>query len=125
EEILRYRSPVQALYRQTTQEVAIAGTTIPAGTTVMPLLGAANRDPRKFPDPDRFDPTRNTDGHLAFGHGVHFCLGAPLARLEAKVALEALFQRLPLFVSKKEQIPWIDSFIVHGPKTLPLAFVNV
>lgn len=122
EEILRYRSPVQALYRQTTQEVEIAGTTIPAGATVMILLASANRDPRKFADPDRFNLARNTDGHLAFGHGVHFCLGAPLARLEAKVGLEAIFRSLPPFVQQEAQVTWLDSFFIHGPQRLPLAF---
>jgi cytochrome P450 len=121
EEGLRYHSPVQALFRQTTQDVEIAGTTIPAKATVMPLLASANRDPRKFPDPERFDLTRNTDGHVALGHGVHFCLGAPLARLEAKVALEALLQQLPSFRAAAQSVMWIDSFFVRGPKTLPLA----
>ncbi|MBI3799638.1 MAG: cytochrome P450 [Deltaproteobacteria bacterium] len=121
EESLRYHSPVQALFRQTTQTVEIAGTTIPANATVMPLLASANRDARKFPEPERFDLTRNTDGHVALGHGVHFCLGAPLARLEAKVALEALLQHLPSLRATAQPITWLDSFFVRGPKTLPLA----
>ena len=127
EESLRYHSPVQALFRQTTQAVEIAGTTIPARATVMPLLASANRDARKFPhpDPERFDLTRNADGHVALGHGVHFCLGAPLARLEAKVALEALLQHLPPLKAAEQHITWIDSFFVRGPKTLPLAFASI
>src|SRR5262245_32052753 len=127
EESLRYHSPVQALFRQTTQTVEIAGTTIPAKATVMPLLASANRDERKFPhpDPERFDLTRNADGHVALGHGVHFCLGAPLARLEAKVALEALLQHLPPFKAAEHHVSWIDSFFVRGPKTLPLAFAEI
>jgi cytochrome P450 family 109 len=122
EESLRYHSPIQALFRQTTQAVEIAGTTIPAHATVMPLLASANRDARKFPDPERFDLTRNADGHVALGHGVHFCLGAPLARLEAKLALEALLQQLPLLRVTAQSVTWIDSFFVRGPKTLPLRF---
>jgi cytochrome P450 len=122
EEGLRYHSPVQALFRQTTQAVEIAGTTIPAKTMVMPLLASANRDARKFPDPERFDLTRNADGHVALGHGVHFCLGAPLARLEANVALEALLQHLPPVRAAAQPVTWIDSFFVRGPKTLPLTF---
>jgi len=125
EEGLRYHSPVQALFRQTTQAVEIAGTTIPANATIMSLLASANRDARKFPDPERFDLTRNADGHVALGHGVHFCLGAPLARLEAKVALEALLQRLPSFRATAQPVTWIDSFFVRGPRTLPLAFAEV
>jgi cytochrome P450 len=125
EEGLRYHSPVQALFRQTTQAVEIAGTTIPANATVMPLLASANRDVRKFPDPERFDLTRNADGHVALGHGVHFCLGAPLARLEAKVALEALLQQLPPLRAAAQPVTWIDSFFVRGPKRLPLAFAEL
>jgi cytochrome P450 len=125
EEGLRYHSPVQALFRQTTQAMEIAGTTIPAKATVMPLLASANRDARKFPDPERFDLTRNTDGHVAFGLGVHFCLGAPLARLEATVALEVLLQQLPSFRATAQPVTWIDSFFVHGPKTLALAVTGV
>ena len=124
EEGLRYHSPVQALFRQTTQPVEIGGTTIPAEATVMPLLASANRDPRKFPDPDRFDLSRNTDGHVAFGHGVHFCLGAPLARVEARVALEALLPSLSSLRQTTPPVTWLDSFFVRGPKTLPLAFVE-
>jgi len=120
EESLRSHSPVQALFRKTTQAVEIAGTTIPAEATGMPLLASANRDARKFPDPERFDLTRNTDGHIALGHGVHFCLGAPLARLEAKVALEALVQHLSPALIEEQHVTWIDSFFVRGPKTLPL-----
>ena len=90
----------------------------------MPLLASANRDVRKFPDPERFDLTRNADGHVALGHGVHFCLGAPLARLEAKVALGALLRHLPPLKAREPHVTWIDSFFVRGPKTLPLAFAE-
>lgn len=125
EEGLRYHSPVQALFRQTTEAVDIAGIAIPAHATVMPLLASANRDPRKFPDPEHFDLTRNTDGHLALGHGVHFCLGAPLARAEARVALEALVPHLSSVGMNPEQVTWLDSFFVRGPKTLPLVRTRI
>ena len=83
EETLRYDAPVVGLLRQTTEDVELSGTTIPAGTMVLPLFASANHDDTRFPDPERFDITRNAGGHLAFGYGIHFCLGAPLARIEA------------------------------------------
>jgi len=95
EETLRYDAPVQFLFRNTTADVEVADTTIPKGSIVLPIFASGNRDERKYPDPDRFDITRNAQGHLAFGLGIHFCLGAPLARLEAKVAMEELLSVLP------------------------------
>ncbi len=121
EEALRYDSPVQALFRQVTADTELAGTKLPAGTIVLPLFASANRDEKQFPDPDRFDVTRNSQGHLAFGYGVHFCLGASLARLEARVALEALLTQLPPFRAVNEQVERIDSFLLRGPRRLPLA----
>ena len=123
EETLRWDSPVQALFRQATTDVELAGEKIPAGSIVLPVFAAANRDDRQFPDGDRFDIHRDTQGHLAFGFGVHFCLGASLARLEAKVALETLLSGLPDFElapGQAEQVEYIDSFLLRGPKTLRL-----
>jgi cytochrome P450 len=122
EEVLRYESPVQLIIRQTTREVELSGTTIPAGATVFLLLGSANRDERKFPDPDRFDVLRNPRDHLAFGYGIHYCLGAELARLEAKVALEALLFQCPPFSRKIDRVPRVASLLVRGPERLPLVF---
>jgi cytochrome P450 len=93
EEVLRLRTPFPRLARFTTTDAEVAGTRIPAGQVVMPWLAAANRDGRVFADPDRFDVHRRPNPHLTFGHGVHFCLGAPLARLEARVALRLLLER--------------------------------
>ncbi len=95
EECLRWDSPVQSRTRKTTAEVDIAGQRVPAGQTLFLLLGAANRDPRAFPDPDRFDVGRAHNHHVALGHGVHYCLGNALARLEARVALAWMLERLP------------------------------
>ncbi|MEV4224558.1 cytochrome P450 [Nonomuraea sp. NPDC049725] len=95
EESLRYLTPFAALGRATTREVELGGVKIPADQLVMAWLGSANRDPRQFPDPDMFDPGRDPNPHLAFGRGIHFCLGAPLARLEGRVALNILLDRLP------------------------------
>jgi cytochrome P450 len=96
EEVLRFDSSVIAWRRKTTQAVEIGGVPVPADANLLLLLGSANRDPAVFEDPDRFDiHRRNAKEHLSFGYGVHFCLGAPLARLEARVVLEKLSARLP------------------------------
>ena len=93
EEVLRLRTPFPRLARLTTVDAAVGGVRIPAGQVVLPWLAAANRDDRVFTEPHRFDLHRRPNPHLTFGHGVHFCLGAPLARLEARVALRLLFER--------------------------------
>jgi len=95
EEMLRYDSSLQLFERTATRDVEIAGTLIPAGGKVAVLLGAANRDPAAFPDPDRFDVGRTPNPHLGFGAGIHFCLGAPLARIEVRAVLGALRARMP------------------------------
>jgi cytochrome P450 len=119
EEALRYDAPVQMVFRTATRDVELAGTRIPEGAYVVPLLGSANRDERRFRDPDRFDLARDPQGHLGFGFGAHFCLGASLARLEARLALEALVPELA-------RLEWhgprelVDSFLVRGPRRLEL-----
>lgn len=122
EEVLRYESPVQLIPRQTSREVELEGGKIPAGATVFLLLASANRDERKFPEADRFDVTRNPQDHVAFGYGIHYCLGAPLARLEARVAFEQLLFDCPPFTCPMEPLPQIASIIVRGVQTLPLRF---
>lgn len=122
EEVLRYESPVQVIFRRTAQDVELEGGKIPAGQSVFLLLGSANRDERKFPEPDRFDIDRNPQDHVAFGYGIHYCLGAPLARLEGRTALEALLFDCPPFSLATEPIAHIASLIVRGPQTLPLRF---
>jgi len=120
EETLRYDAPVQFFPRLTMQEVTIAGTTLPAGTPVLAMFGSANHDERKFPDPERFDITRNTEGQLAFSFGVHYCLGAQLARLEGKIALETLLARFPYLSRTDEPLVRFESITVRGPKMLSL-----
>jgi cytochrome P450 len=124
EEILRYRAPLHWMLRLTRHEVELHGQTIPARKVVLPMIGAANRDPRQFPDPNRFDITRNPNPHVAFGQGIHFCLGAPLARLEAKVALTNFLARVKGFALASSQ-PWEPrkGLHVHGPSRLPIRFI--
>jgi cytochrome P450 len=122
EEVLRYESPVQLIPRVTTREVELEGGKIPAGAIVFLLLGSANRDERKFPEPDRFDVTRNPQDHLGFGYGIHYCLGAPLARLEGRIALEQLLFDCPPFICTRERLPQIASLLVRGVQTLPIQF---
>jgi cytochrome P450 len=119
EETLRFDAPVQIVFRNATQDVEIAGTRIPKGAYVAPLLGSANRDERRFADPDRFDLARDTQGHVGFGFGKHFCLGASLARMEARVALEALVPELPRLERERPRV-LVDSFLVRGPRRLEL-----
>ncbi|NEC37379.1 cytochrome P450 family protein [Streptomyces rubrogriseus] len=96
EELARYDGPAPlAIRRFPTEDIVIGGVTVPAGETVLLALAAAHRDPRHFPDPDRLDLSRDATGHLALGHGIHYCLGAPLARMETSTALTALFDRFP------------------------------
>jgi cytochrome P450 len=121
EETLRFDPPVQALPRLVLREVEIGGEKIPAGATAMLLIAAAHRDPERFPDPDRFDVTRDTTGHLGFGFGIHFCLGAHLARLESRCMLEAILGRMKSLRLAGE-IERTPHPILRGPATLPLDF---
>jgi cytochrome P450 len=123
EETLRCEAPIQFLIRNATRDLEIAGQPIRRGEVVIPLIGAANRDPRQFEDPERFDVTRGSPAHLAFGFGVHFCLGASLARLEARLALESIVPRLGDLRRTDPEAPIepIDSFMIRGPRSLPLS----
>jgi cytochrome P450 family 130 len=95
EEMLRLEAPTQALPRTTTRDVELHGVSIPMGSRVLLVFGAANLDEREFADPERFDIHRRAPRHLAFGHGIHYCLGAMLARLEGRVIFEELLSRIP------------------------------
>jgi hypothetical protein len=120
EELLRYDSPVQATSRFATEPYQIDGHTIKPFQQVALLLGAANRDPAQFTDPDRLDITRDEGPPLSFGNGIHFCLGAPLARIEGQSALGAFVQRFPNVRLATENVEWGDGFILRGLKSLPV-----
>lgn len=122
EEVLRYRTPVQAMFRATAHDVELDGTRIPAGELVLAMIGAANRDPRKLAYPSRFVITREPNPHIAFGHGIHFCLGAALSRLEANVALGELLPRIDRVELISPDWPPRSSFAVLGPSALPVRF---
>jgi len=124
EECLRLEGPIKSTFRLALNDTAIGDVAVPAGTVVMGLVGAANRDPRVFEDPDRFDPLRrNARRNIAFGHGEHFCPGASLARAEARISFERLLARLDdLRVADPGALSYDETFIIRGLKRLPLGF---
>ena len=122
EELLRYDSPVQWTARITSADVDIRGHQIPGGSMVIAAIGAANRDPSQFRDPDRLDIAREGNRHVAFGFGIHFCLGAPLARAEGQIALGALLRRMPDLALQTATPEWRESSALRGLTTLPVTF---
>jgi cytochrome P450 len=126
EEFLRYEGPSQrGTFRVAMEDVDVAGVTIPAGSVVMVMIGSADRDPRQFPDPDRLDIMRGGSEHVAFGHGIHYCLGAPLARMEGQVAFGTLLSRFPdlaLACAPGEVRRGPRSIFVRGVVALPVQF---
>lgn len=122
DELLRYDSPVQFVYRLAREDMEIAGRQIRKGQLVHLVLGAANRDPAHFPDPDRLDISRPGHKHLAFGQGIHYCLGAPLARLEGEIALTTLLHRWPGLRLGSESLGYRSNFNMRGLKALPVVF---
>jgi cytochrome P450 len=122
EETLRYDPSSQAIARTLATDVELHGTRMREGDRVALLIGAANRDETVFPDPDRYEITRDTSATLAFGYGTHFCLGASLARLEGRVALEELQARLPDYEIDVSGIARVHSVNVRGFASLPITF---
>jgi cytochrome P450 len=122
EELLRYDSPVQFTSRHALADLEIGGSRVRAGETVVAVLGAANRDPAQFPDPDRLDLARKPNRHVAFGGGIHFCLGAPLARMEASIAIPALLGRLPGLELGPAPPVRRDTVTLRGLASLPVTF---
>jgi cytochrome P450 len=122
EELLRYDGPVQRTARIPSEDVTIGGRTIGKGEMVMPFIGAADRDPTQFPEPDRLDIGRTDNRHIAFGWGIHFCLGAPLARVEGQIAINTLVQRLPRLRLATDRPEPRESLTLRGLKSLPVTF---
>ena len=122
EELLRYDAPVQRTGRLAAIDLELGGQPIPAGSLVLGLLGAANRDPERFPDPDRLDLGRTGERHLAFGWGIHVCLGASLARLEAQLALGSILARWPRLRLAADEVTWRAGATIRGLAALPVAF---
>ncbi len=122
EEVLRYRSPIQAMSRVATRDVVLRGEAIEAGDRVIAWMGSANRDERQFPDAGTFVPDRSPNQHLGFGHGTHYCLGAPLARLEARVALEEFYDRVAGVELADVKLRPTRSSFVYGVESLPVRY---
>jgi len=118
DELLRYDSPVQMTSRVALEDRELHGKRVRRGDQIILLLGSANRDPDVFQNADRLDVTRSDVRHLAFSHGVHFCLGAQLARLEAGLALQGLIERFPSFKLLPQEVPWRTNMILRGPKSV-------
>jgi cytochrome P450 len=122
EELLRFEGPAPHVARYVTKDVEYHGSTVPEGSVMLMLMGSANRDERKFADPDRFDVNREVRGHVAFGFGLHFCLGAALARLEGRVALEEVLKRFPEWEVDTAKARLSPTSTVRGWETLPVRF---
>ena len=120
EEMLRYDNPVQITYRSVLEDANIKGKSIRKGDLVNTIIGSANRDPQRFSHPDSFDITRSEGRHLGFGMGIHFCIGAPLVRLEAEVVFETILRRFPNISLAAETLEWQEHPIFRGLKSLPV-----
>jgi cytochrome P450 len=124
EEFLRYDSPIQSVARRAIEDVEISGKVIPSGDTVIVHIGAANRDPQEFTNPDQLDFNRR-NRHIAFGGGIHHCLGIFLAKIEAQIAINTLIQSLSDIRINTDKLDWHESIALRGLKTLPVKFTNV
>ena len=122
EELLRYESPSQHTARLAPQDTVLGGKLIRKRQAVIAVMAAGNRDPEKFPDPDRLDIARKDNRHLAFGWGVHFCFGAPLARIEGQIVFEEMLRRLPNWILEPEPLVWRTNLGLRGLTRLPIRF---
>lgn len=124
EELLRYDPPVQIIGREATENLEIGGKTIRAGDSLLLCLGAANRDPDRFSEPDRLDLVRSDNAHLAFGDGIHHCLGSLLARVQGRIAIETIIRELPELQLDTDEPEWHKTIMLRGLKSLPVKFSN-
>lgn len=122
EEVLRYDTPVQILFRHTLKDAELGGVKISQGSLVLPLLGSANRDATRFERPDEFDVDRVPGQTMSFGNGAHYCLGTFLSKMEARIAIEVLHERFEHLHALDGEVQWMDSYFARGPKTLPVTF---
>jgi len=122
EEILRYDGPVGSLARSVLEDMEIGGRKLQRGQRVYCMLNAANRDPRQFNNPDCLDITRENNRHIAFGYGIHFCVGAPLARMESRFALAAMMKRMRAIELGNSPPIWRDSLVLRGLSSLMIRF---
>lgn len=122
EELLRFNSPLQRGWRRVAEDMEIEGHPIQAGQLVFGMIGSANHDPSVFADPAALDLTRQPNPHIAFGFGVHFCVGAPLARLEGTIAIETLLRRMPNMKLATDHLVWQENSLIRGLKSLPVVF---
>jgi cytochrome P450 len=125
EELLRYDSPIQRISRVVKQDFELGGKQLRQGQRIWAMQGAANRDPAQFPDPDRLDLSRQENRHVAFGYGIHFCVGGPLARLEGQIAFTTLLRRLPGLRLASDDLAWQEGVSLHTLKSLPVAFDRI
>ncbi|MGH9484783.1 MAG: cytochrome P450, partial [Terriglobales bacterium] len=122
EELLRYESPSQHTARLAPEDGVLGRQSVRKGQAVIAVMGAANRDPERFPDPDRLDLGRSDNRHVAFGWAAHFCFGAPLARLEGQIALRTILQRLPQVRLEPGRLRWRNNLGLRGLTALPVSF---
>jgi hypothetical protein len=121
EELLRYDSPTQATFRSVADDFGLAGQRLRRGDPVLLMLGSANRDALEFSNPDRLDIARSPNRHLAFSQGIHFCMGAPLARMEGQIAIRRIFERFPRVHLMEAELTWRPNVFLRGLRSLPVA----
>ena len=122
DETLRYWSPVNLVFQTATRDIELHGVTVPANAYVLSYISSANRDERRFDEPERFDLRRDAQGHLSFAHGPHYCPGASLGRRMGAIAIETVLERMPAIRRLEETTDWLPAWWVRGARTLPVTY---